>query len=138
MLVASYLAAAVANAQQAILGLPPSVLGLVGTLVFVAAWIAVGWATGRARSVSFVRWAPIVWALLLAILGLGFWAIGASQATSQLPGDLVTVVLMMAAATPFHGLAGFLPVSIPAKYLLVAAGTALTTAAANGAARRLS
>jgi hypothetical protein len=133
VLVASYIAASAANLNEAFMGSYPTVSGLVATLVYIAAWVGVGWATGQANSARFTRRVVIVWALLLAIMIFGFAVIAV-----HMPGNIVAALLLMAVNTQFHGVAGFLPVSLPAEYLLVAVGTGSLVGAAHWLARRRS
>ena len=125
---------AVTNGTEWALGSPPSALGTVASSLLVIAWPVAAWLMGRAGSRRFRRAAVVVWTVLLAVLGLGLWAIAASQETGMLIGDLLTLGLLFLVGSPFHGLAGLVPLAPPLRYVVVPLATAAVTALAHLAA----
>jgi hypothetical protein len=119
-----YLVATVANAAEVLGGLPPTVIGVVASGLYLAAWLLFATVAGWRRGSADLRRTSVLWAVLVAgsalcgpLLRQG---IGGAA-----PGTEAGVALVVAAAAPLYGLAGLLATDTAAALV----GVTVTAAA---------
>jgi len=137
-LLLTWVVAGVANAVGFIMGYEPTAVGVVATLVAVCGWLAAGWFAGSRSEASFLRFATILWTIVVVGGPFAFWALEASPGMSATQGGLVLPLLLFVLVAPLYGLYALLPLGEPiVQSAVVGVVVFVMTLVAYYAARRI-
>lgn len=138
LLIGLYALAGAVNGRELLAGVRPSMVGVVGSALYLAVWLVHAVRAGLRSGGGDLRRMAMVWAVVVA----GTWLCSTFVRLdlgpgAAIPGGLVVPVLLLVLAAPAYGLVVLLPGAPLSALIPVVVGAALLTMASAIAARRL-